>query len=999
MMKIKQMLGIILLSIILTVIFTVSPISKMVRNFVNDLVGKNGNNTYIKASFSYTNLDGKTVHDGEKIYVFISQEENGGGNRVALELKANNGEQIVTQIYDQNGGSNSNENLDGQYYVKVAIPKPDHLDDKFESNKNFDQNNYIVYKSGDSYNGSYVISYDGQIDIKSSGTKDLKIEIKERNGERLSASKILEPLDFASGFGIFARDVKITADVEATIAVEKAEEISSDFGLSENNYKGIKAVKENGNVIVNKTFTKNSTSPMPKQGIKILLTNKVNSNDFKTEFCTTNEKGECSVIFENVEKGNYILSEEIDGQKATSDTTITTKNGENIDVKFSNNEIIISEYTVEDKAFYNYNYVGKSNSDNNKVDLSKMRGPGVLVVDDESLYTKFLDNSELKSRNIELTKPSDKYKRIDFDSEFKKFDDLSVKLANSIDSDDVKVYYLKSDDIKNSDIDFKSENKEYILVNVDCTNTNEITIGGRNKRDGVSLYTDGNASNGNQDNSFVYNNGAKIIYNFYVKENSKIKTFSGHIKTDDQSTGILLAPDATVDGAKGNHAGTIIAKDYNHTTGEVHQKVKPKWISTDSAVASITNNITEQEQHEEHKFEVDKVDADGNPIAGAELQLLDKSGKEIDRWITNNQTHQVKEDLVVGQTYTVKELKAPEGYQKAQDYTFTYDGKTTEKYTMVNTKIVVDKLDENQGYLSGAVLQIVDEKDNVIEEWITDGKQHIVKENLNVGQTYYLREKEAPIGYKKSDDVKFVVSSDDKDQTVKMRDQKIVINVFVEKIDWNDKLLAGSHLQLLNSKGELVEDWISSDEVYEVQAKLEIGEKYTLHELSSPEGYETSPDVVFEVENTEDSQIVTMVDKKIIIKGEPFVKISKIDKDGNLLSGAELQLLDSDGNVIEEWTSNDKEHNIDAKLEVGKQYTLHEVSAPKGYQRSEDITFTAKADEQQVTMIDNRIRKVAGVVETIDNISKYLMTFFVTLVVLTISFTAFTKINKKKLSK
>ena len=998
MMKIKQMLGIILLSIILTVIFTVSPISKVVRNFVNDLVGKNGNNTYIKASFSYTNLDGKAVHDDEKIYVFISKSENGEGNRVTLELTANNGEQNVTQIYDQNGQSNNVTDIDGTYNVVVAVPNENHKTDKILSDTKFDKNNYKIYKNGDSYNGSYVISYDEKIDIKSSGTKDLKIEIKERNGERLSSSKILEPLDFASGFGIFARNVKITADVEATIAVEKAEEISSDFGLSGNNYKGIEAVKENGNVVVNKTFTKNLTSPMPKQGIKITLTNKENANDVKTKFCNTNDKGECTVVFENVEKGNYSLSEEIDGTKVTSNSTVTTSKGEQIEVKFSSNEIVISEYTVEDKVFYNYNYVGKSNSDN-KVDLSKMRGPGTLVVEDDSLYNQYKDKDEFKTNNIEIVQPGNEYEKIDFDGQFKKFKDLSAKLTSAIDSEDVKVYYLKAEDIKTSDIDFKSDDKEYILVNVDCTNETEVNIGGRNKRDGVSLYDEGNQSNGNLDYSFVYNNGAKIIYNFYVEQNGKINPYSGNIKLDGQTTGILLTPDATVEGANGNHAGTIIAKDYNHTTGEVHQKVKPKWISTDSAVASITNNITEQEQHEEHKFEVDKVDADGNPIAGAELQLLDKSGKEIDRWTTNNQTHQVKEDLVVGQTYTVKELKAPEGYQKAQDYTFTYDGKTTEKYTMVNTKIVVDKLDENQGYLSGAVLQIVDEKDNVIEEWISDGKQHIVKENLNVGQTYYLREKEAPIGYKKSDDVKFVVSSDDKDQTVKMRDQKIVINVFVEKIDWNDKLLAGSHLQLLNSKGELVEDWISSDEVYEVQAKLEIGEKYTLHELSSPEGYETSPDVVFEVENTEDSQIVTMVDKKIIIKGEPFVKISKIDKDGNLLSGAELQLLDSDGNVIEEWTSNDKEHNVDAKLEVGKQYTLHEVSAPKGYQRSEDITFTAKADEQQVTMVDNRIRKVAGVVETIDNISKYLMTFFVTLVVLTISFTAFTKINKKKLSK
>ena len=69
------------------------------------------------------------------------------------------------------------------------------------------------------------------------------------------------------------------------------------------------------------------------------------------------------------------------------------------------------------------------------------------------------------------------------------------------------------------------------------------------------------------------------------------------------------------------------------------------------------------------------------------------------------------------------------------------------------------------------------------------------------------------------------------------------------------------------------------------------------------------------------------------------VIISKLDDNGNFLPGAVLQLLDSEGLVVEEWTSGDD--SIAFLLPAGT-YTLHEVSAPEGYIKAEDKTFVVE---------------------------------------------------------
>lgn len=75
------------------------------------------------------------------------------------------------------------------------------------------------------------------------------------------------------------------------------------------------------------------------------------------------------------------------------------------------------------------------------------------------------------------------------------------------------------------------------------------------------------------------------------------------------------------------------------------------------------------------------------------------------------------------------------------------------------------------------------------------------------------------------------------------------------------------------------------------------------------------------------------------------VIITKVDEEGNQLSGAVLQIIDSKGTVIDEWTSDGKAHEI--QLPDGT-YTLHEKTAPEGYALAEDKEFTVKIEVAEV---------------------------------------------------
>ena len=98
------------------------------------------------------------------------------------------------------------------------------------------------------------------------------------------------------------------------------------------------------------------------------------------------------------------------------------------------------------------------------------------------------------------------------------------------------------------------------------------------------------------------------------------------------------------------------------------------------------------------------------------------------------------------------------------------------------------------------------------------------------------------------------------------------------------------------------------------------------------------------------------------------VKFSVVNKaTGAVLGGAHVQVIDSEGIVVDEWTSGMEEHEV-VGLDAGVEYTLRETVAPDGYTIPADITFsidkegkvttTGTITESGVLLVENSKTKV-----------------------------------------
>ena len=125
---------------------------------------------------------------------------------------------------------------------------------------------------------------------------------------------------------------------------------------------------------------------------------------------------------------------------------------------------------------------------------------------------------------------------------------------------------------------------------------------------------------------------------------------------------------------------------------------------------------------------------------------------------------------------------------------------------------------------------------------------------------------------------------------------------------------------------------ISDETGYFAFDEVPYGE-YIVKEIEAPTGYILSEEGYL-MTISEDGEIVG-----ITAENKPItIEISKQDVYGEELSGAEMELINSDEETVEKWTSDGKNH-VATELPAGD-YTLKEIAAPDGYVIATDISFT-----------------------------------------------------------
>ena len=332
-------------------------------------------------------------------------------------------------------------------------------------------------------------------------------------------------------------------------------------------------------------------------------------------------------------------------------------------------------------------------------------------------------------------------------------------------------------------------------------------------------------------------------------------------------------------------------------------------------------------------------------------------------------------DLPLGKYY-VKEKETVHGYVLDEEIRYvdlTYRDQDTpvvtfeEEWQNARQKVsvtVLKKEKDSERMLAGGIFglytrndivgmngEVLMEADTLIELKTTDENGQITfVADLPVDGTYYVKEMYAPDGFvTTNEEQEFTFAYAGADQPVASYEftfENEPTTVELTKTDLtNGKELPGAHLRLTDEEGNVVEEWISTEEPHVIK-ELVVGKSYTLTETKPADGYVTAESITFTVENTAEVQ------KHIMEDDVTKVLISKTDISGKELPGAKLTILDAEGNVVESWTSTEEAHYIE-KLPIGE-YTLREESAPNGYLVAENVKFTVEdtGEIQKVVMVD-----------------------------------------------
>lgn len=335
---------------------------------------------------------------------------------------------------------------------------------------------------------------------------------------------------------------------------------------------------------------------------------------------------------------------------------------------------------------------------------------------------------------------------------------------------------------------------------------------------------------------------------------------------------------------------------------------------------------------------ISKRDVGGSEIKGATLKLTAENDVTSDgqkfkpiEWKSGGTP--TKHNLRNG-TYTLTEIKAPDGYLSSSPITFMVtmnsDGKAIVKIVSGGTSTNVDE--------ASTVVMVDEYKTTTVKVSkvsLTEGVGEIAGAKLTVTGTTIGGEAITPISW-------------------------------------------------TSGEGELRKD----GEIIPKELTLAPG-TYTLHESEVPEGYEPAQDIVFQVtvdgtveilsdgniigNTASDGKHVTMVDSP----SKTNVQFSKVEVGGSTeLPGAEFRIegTDFEGHDINPivWTSGEAPRSV--QLKDGK-YTLTETKAPDGYRVSDPIRFAIKrgqayhvsdsgepttpVDGNTVRVEDQRIKRLA----------------------------------------
>lgn len=219
----------------------------------------------------------------------------------------------------------------------------------------------------------------------------------------------------------------------------------------------------------------------------------------------------------------------------------------------------------------------------------------------------------------------------------------------------------------------------------------------------------------------------------------------------------------------------------------------------------------------------------------------------------------------------------------------------------------------------------------------------------------------------KTNQLKFMISKDGSIEGIGVYDKQT--KQVIHKMDiTTGEELPGTHIVIEDEDGNIIDEWISSDEPHEIEAGLEPGKEYTMIEKNPTEGFAYEEDIKFSVNKDGAFDVVVMEDKPNTEHIYKLVTASEAAPDfkrhGNQ-AGAVMQILDADKQPVKAirddnlfnmgedliFTTTSEFTVITKQLIADTAYYLHELTPPAGLAYAEDVPFTVSHDGTIDTVI------------------------------------------------
>ncbi|MCY8188575.1 Ig-like domain-containing protein [Bacillus spizizenii] len=394
--------------------------------------------------------------------------------------------------------------------------------------------------------------------------------------------------------------------------------------------------------------------------------------------------------------------------------------------------------------------------------------------------------------------------------------------------------------------------------------------------------------------------------------------------------------------------GSYVLKEIKAPDGYTISDAYAKGVSVKIDSNSSKTGALYKVVNQQNKVTLIKQDEHNNPLAGAVFKLEKKSSDGtytlVRTDIKSDKNGKVEMNGLPAGYYRLTETQAPAGFivnTKAIHFSIAKNEKNQVSdvnlgaMTNYQGKVSLTKENAEGQKLEGAVFNIVDQDGNIVKEKLTSDKDGKVEASGLAPGRYAFVETKAPSGYVLNTKKKEFTISESAAGKPEAADAGIAVNdkgsVELTKEEADGQKLEGAVFRIIDKEGNTVQEGLTSDENGRVTASGLAPGHYAFVETKAPSGYVLNTEKIEFTISDSAAGKPDPADAGIAINYKGSVELTKENTEGQKLEGAVFNIVDQEGNTVQEELTSDKDGKVKASGLAPGRYAFVETKAPSGY--------------------------------------------------------------------